>query len=36
MKCPCCGSEMKKEKELAKSVLMKCVGCGISDTRLKS
>ncbi|GBF24694.1 hypothetical protein MnTg01_01035 [archaeon MnTg01] len=36
MKCPCCGSEMKKEKELEKSILMKCVGCGMSDTRLKS
>jgi hypothetical protein len=36
MKCPCCGSEMKKEKELENSILMKCVGCGISDTRLKS
>lgn len=36
MKCPCCGSEMKKEKELENSILMKCISCGISDTRLKS
>jgi uncharacterized Zn finger protein len=36
MKCPCCGSEMKVEKELGKSVLMKCTDCGLSDTKLKS
>ncbi len=36
MKCACCGSEMKVEKELENSVLMKCVECGLSDTRLKS
>jgi len=36
MKCPCCGSEKKKEKELENSILMKCAECGISDTRLKS
>ena len=36
MKCPCCGSEMKKEKELKNSILMKCVGCGLSDTTVKS
>lgn len=36
MNCPCCGSPMKKEKELENSFLMKCTECGISDTRLKS
>jgi len=36
MKCPCCGSEMKKEKELENSFLMKCAECGLTDTRLKS
>jgi len=36
MKCACCGSEMKVEKELKNSVLMKCVECGLSDTRQKS
>jgi predicted nucleic acid-binding Zn ribbon protein len=36
MKCPCCGSEMKKEKELEHSFLMKCTGCGLSDTVVKS
>jgi len=36
MKCPCCGSEMKKEKELANTVIMKCTDCGLSDTRVKS
>lgn len=36
MKCPCCGTEMKKERELEKSILMRCPSCGISDTSLKS
>lgn len=36
MKCPCCGSEMKKEKELEYSILMKCTVCGLSDTIVKS
>lgn len=36
MKCPCCGSEMKKEKELKNSILMKWVGCGLSDITIKS
>lgn len=34
--CPCCGSEMKKEKELKNSTVLKCSGCGLSDTRLNS
>jgi len=36
MICPCCGSEMKKEQELEKSILVKCSECGLSDTQLKS
>ena len=36
MKCPCCGSEMEKEKELKNSILMRCVECGLSDTTIKS
>jgi len=36
MKCPCCDSEMQKEKELKNSLSMKCVGCGLSDTTIKS
>ena len=34
--CPCCGKEMKPEKILEKSTLYRCVGCGISDTKLNS
>ena len=34
--CACCGNEMKLEKELQKSNLYRCSGCGISDTRLNS
>jgi len=36
MKCPCCGSEMQKAKELENSILMKCGGCGLNDTVVKS
>jgi hypothetical protein len=36
MKCPCCGSEMQKAKDLENSILMKCSGCGLSDTVVKS
>ena len=36
MKCPCCGEDMEKEKELEKTIIMKCKGCGLSDTSLKS
>lgn len=36
MNCPCCGSSMKKEKELEKTLVMKCVDCGLSDTVLKN
>lgn len=32
--CPCCGSQMKIEKISEKSNLVKCLECGLSDTRL--
>lgn len=32
--CPCCGSEMKIDQVLEKSSILKCTGCGLSDTRL--
>jgi len=34
--CLCCGSEMKAEKVLEKSTLYRCIGCGLSDTKLNS
>lgn len=34
--CPCCGSEMKIEKALEKSSILKCSECGLSDTKLNS
>ena len=34
--CPCCGSEMKIEKVLEKSSIYRCIGCGISDTKINS
>ena len=34
--CPCCGSEMKVEKVLEKTSIIRCTECGISDTRLNS
>lgn len=34
--CPCCGSEMKVEKELENTTIIRCTECGISDTRLNS
>jgi len=36
MNCTCCDSEMKQEKILDHSILMKCIGCGLSDTVVKS
>ncbi len=32
--CLCCGAEMKSEKILEKSTLLRCTGCGLSDTRM--
>jgi len=34
--CPCCGSKMEKTKILDKTTVLKCTGCGLSDTRLNS
>ena len=34
--CPCCGSEMKVDQVLENTNVLKCTGCGISDTRLNS
>jgi hypothetical protein len=34
--CPCCGAEMKTEKALEKSSIIKCTECGLSDTKLNS
>lgn len=34
--CPCCGSEMKVEKVMEKSSIIKCPSCGLSDTKLNS
>lgn len=30
--CPCCGGEMKKERDLGRSLLVRCASCGLSDT----
>ena len=34
--CPCCGAEMKIEKMLQHSKLIRCSKCGLSDTRMNS
>jgi predicted RNA-binding Zn-ribbon protein involved in translation (DUF1610 family) len=34
--CPCCGSEMRLEKQLQNSKLIRCTNCGLSDTRMNS
>ena len=34
--CPCCGSDMKIERVLEKSSIVKCPECGLSDTKLNS
>jgi len=34
--CPCCGSEMKVNQVLENTSILKCIECGISDTRLNS
>ena len=34
--CPCCGCEMKPEQILEKSTLFRCIGCGLSDTKINS
>jgi uncharacterized Zn finger protein len=35
MKCACCGGDMLTEKDIGRSVVYKCVECGLSDTRVK-
>ncbi|PIW33018.1 MAG: hypothetical protein COW27_02060 [Nitrosopumilales archaeon CG15_BIG_FIL_POST_REV_8_21_14_020_37_12] len=34
--CPCCGSEMRVEKVMEKSSIVRCSECGLSDTKLNS
>jgi len=34
--CPCCGSEMKVDKVLENTTVIRCVECGLSDTKLNS
>jgi hypothetical protein len=32
--CPCCGAKMSVDKILENTIVLKCDGCGLSDTRL--
>ena len=32
--CPCCGSDMKVDKVLENTTIIRCIECGLSDTRL--
>ncbi|MCE9652894.1 MAG: hypothetical protein K8Q89_07570 [Nitrosarchaeum sp.] len=34
--CPCCGSNMEVEKILENTTVIRCIQCGMSDTRLNS
>ena len=34
--CPCCGSKMRVDKVLENTTVLKCDGCGLSDTRVNS
>ena len=34
--CPCCGHHMKIDRVLENTTILKCTGCGLSDTRLNS
>ena len=34
--CPCCGSQMTVDKVLENTTVLKCTGCGLSDTRVNS
>lgn len=34
--CPCCGFEMKVDKVLENTTVLKCTGCSLTDTRLNS
>jgi hypothetical protein len=34
--CPCCGSDMKIDRVLENTTIIRCIECGLSDTRLDS
>lgn len=34
--CPCCGSEMRVDRVLENTTIIRCVECGLSDTKLNS
>jgi len=34
--CPCCGSEMKVDRVLENTTIIRCIECGLSDTRFDS
>ena len=34
--CPCCGSNMKVDKVLENTTIIRCIECGLSDTKLNS
>jgi hypothetical protein len=34
MPCPCCGSEMQVDKVLENTTVIRCIECGLSDTRI--
>ena len=34
--CPCCGSDMKVDRVLENTTIIRCIECGLSDTRLDS
>jgi hypothetical protein len=35
MKCACCGGEMIPDKVSEKTIVYKCIQCGLSETKLK-
>lgn len=35
MICPCCGTEMVQDTDIGNSIIYKCKGCGLTDSRLK-
>ena len=35
IRCACCGAEMRLERQLRRSDMYRCGGCGISDTRAR-
>jgi len=34
--CPCCGSDMKVDRVLENTTIIRCTECGLSDTKLNS